>query len=159
MLAFLRLRIPSCFSALFHDILQVLTEILDDLELGQYEIKLNHRGLLDSMLDIAGVPEEKFRPICSAIDKLDKEPWEAVRKEMVVDKGLDELAADAIKPFVELRGAPKELLKTLLADGVLVDAFRFWFTVLSLRLQLTMLPVIGNRRPPIQQARSWQGCA
>jgi hypothetical protein len=24
-------------------------------------------------------PAQKFRPICSAIDKLDKEPWEAVR--------------------------------------------------------------------------------
>lgn len=31
------------------------------------------------MLDLAGVPPQKFRPICSAIDKLDKEPWEAVR--------------------------------------------------------------------------------
>ena len=54
-------------------------EILDDLRLGAYEVKLNHRRLLDAMLDIAGVPPQKFRPICSAIDKLDKEPWEAVR--------------------------------------------------------------------------------
>ena len=54
-------------------------EILDDLQLGAYEVKLNHRRLLDAMLDIAGVPPQKFRPICSAIDKLDKEPWEAVR--------------------------------------------------------------------------------
>lgn len=43
------------------------------------QVKLNHRRLLDAMLDIAGVPPQKFRPICSAIDKLDKEPWEAVR--------------------------------------------------------------------------------
>ena len=57
----------------------MLVEILDDLALGRYEVKLNHRRLLDAMLDIAGVPPHKFRPICSAIDKLDKEPWEAVR--------------------------------------------------------------------------------
>lgn len=99
------------------EVIKVLTEILDDLDLGAYEIKLNHRGLLDSMLDIAGVPEDKFRPICSAIDKLDKEPWEVVRREMVVDKGLDEAAADAIRPFVELRGQPKALLATLLEPG------------------------------------------
>ena len=49
------------------------------LALGAYEVKLNHRRLLDAMLAIAGVPPQKFRPICSAIDKLDKEPWEAVR--------------------------------------------------------------------------------
>lgn len=36
------------------------------------QVKLNHRKLLDAMLDICGVPAEKFRPICSAIDKLDK---------------------------------------------------------------------------------------
>lgn len=58
---------------------QVLVEILDELRLGEYEVKLNHRRLLDAMLDIAGVPPQKFRPICSAIDKLDKEPWEVVR--------------------------------------------------------------------------------
>ena len=35
-----------------------------------------------------GVPAAKFRAICSAIDKLDKEPWAAVRAEMVDQKGL-----------------------------------------------------------------------
>jgi hypothetical protein len=35
--------------------------------------------LLDAILDICGCPAEKFRAICSAIDKLDKAPWEEVR--------------------------------------------------------------------------------
>ena len=39
----------------------MLVEILDDLDLGEYEVKLNHRRLLDAMLDIAGVPPQKFR--------------------------------------------------------------------------------------------------
>ena len=33
---------------------QVLVEILSDLRLGQFEVKLNHRRLLDAMLEIAG---------------------------------------------------------------------------------------------------------
>ena len=37
---------------------------------------------------LCGVPPAKFRAICSAIDKLDKEPWTAVRAEMVDVKGL-----------------------------------------------------------------------
>lgn len=37
---------------------------------------------------IAGVPASKFRSICSAIDKLDKESWEDVQNEMVHQKGL-----------------------------------------------------------------------
>jgi len=36
------------------EVLKVLTEILDDLQLGGYEVKLNHRKLLDAMLAIAG---------------------------------------------------------------------------------------------------------
>ncbi|CAN0009118.1 unnamed protein product, partial [Choristocarpus tenellus] len=34
--------------------------------------------LLDAILDICGCPSEKFRSICSAIDKLDKAEWETV---------------------------------------------------------------------------------
>lgn len=48
-----------------------------------YQIKLNHRKLLDGMLEICGVPPEKFRTICSSIDKLDKQSFEQIRKEMV----------------------------------------------------------------------------
>lgn len=43
-------------------LLQVLVEILTELQLGSgFEVKLNHRRLLDAMLDIAGVPAQKFR--------------------------------------------------------------------------------------------------
>lgn len=47
-------------------------EILTALELGAFTIKVNHRCLLDGMFAVCGVPEEKFRTICSAVDKLDK---------------------------------------------------------------------------------------
>ena len=43
-----------------------------------------------------GVPSEKFRTICSAVDKLDKCTWAEVKHEMVYDKGLDEGIADKI---------------------------------------------------------------
>lgn len=67
---------------------QVTVEILEGLRLGDFRIKVNHRGLLDAMLRICGVPPPRTRAICSAIDKLDKEPWAAVRAEMVDQKGL-----------------------------------------------------------------------
>lgn len=57
------------------------------------------------------------RPICSAIDKLDKAPWEEVRQEMVVEKGLPESVADRIGEFVVLKGKPWDVLKTLQAEG------------------------------------------
>ncbi len=52
---------------------------------------------------MAGVPQQKFRAICSAIDKLDKEPWEVVRQEMVEEKGLTGHVADKIGEMVVLR--------------------------------------------------------
>lgn len=53
--------------------------------------------------------------MCSAIDKLDKEPWEAVRAEMVDQKGLPAKAADAIGRYVrddvepKFQGRPEEV--------------------------------------------------
>ena len=45
------------------------------------------------------------------MDKLDKEPWEVVKREMTDDKGLKEEVADRIGTFVQLRGKPRELLQ------------------------------------------------
>jgi histidyl-tRNA synthetase len=62
------------------EVIKVLTELLNQLDIGTYEIKLNHRKLLDGMLEICGVPAQKFRTVCSSIDKLDKQTFEQVKK-------------------------------------------------------------------------------
>jgi len=79
---------------------------------------VNHRQLLDGMFAVCGVPEAKFRTICSAVDKLDKEPWEVVRQEMVEQKGLDPAVADRIKHYVHLKGG-LDLVETLYQDAQL----------------------------------------
>ncbi|KAL5571772.1 hypothetical protein UlMin_021369 [Ulmus minor] len=99
------------------EVIKILTELLDKLNLGDYEIKLNHRKLLDGMLEICGVPPEKFRTICSSIDKLDKQPFEQIKKEMVEEKGLSVETADKIGGFVKERGAPLELIYKLKQEG------------------------------------------
>ena len=43
---------------------QVVVEILLELDVGEFVVKLNHRRLLDAMMDLCGVPPSKFRPIC-----------------------------------------------------------------------------------------------
>jgi len=99
------------------EVLKVLTEALTQLDLGEFVVKLNHRGILDGMMEVCGVPPQKFRPICSAIDKLDKEPWAEVRREMVEDKGLDGAAADKIGEIVALKDSPIKLLAHLRAGA------------------------------------------
>lgn len=44
--------------------MQVLVEILSELDIGEFVVKLNHRRLLDAMMDLCGVPPSKFRAIC-----------------------------------------------------------------------------------------------
>lgn len=65
---------------------------------------------------------------CSAIDKLDKEPWEEVRREMVEQKGLAPEAADAIGRYVrddvepKFQGQPQEVnpFSSSIAPGLAV---------------------------------------
>ena len=103
------------------EIITVATEILSELPIGKFIIKLNHRRLLDAIFEIAGVPSEKFRPICSAVDKLDKESWETVKAEMVHEKGLPASVADKIGIFVLNLGKPKELWEKLTSSKIFGD--------------------------------------
>ncbi|KAI2898497.1 hypothetical protein CBS63078_7613 [Aspergillus niger] len=98
------------------EILRIVTEVFEELGWnGRYNIKINHRKILDGVFQVCGVPEEKIRPISSAVDKLDKMPWADVRKEMVEEKGLDGAVADKIETYVMHKGG-RELLDNLLKD-------------------------------------------
>ena len=81
-------------------------------------MKINHRKILDGIFQVCGVPE-KIRPISSAVDKLDKMPWEDVRKEMIEEKGLAEEVADKIGGYVVQKGQ-EDLLAELIDDQELL---------------------------------------
>ena len=65
------------------EVLSVVCEILSALEIGAFQVKVNNRKFLDAMVELAGCEKRKFKTICSSIDKLDKEPWEKVKKELI----------------------------------------------------------------------------
>lgn len=94
---------------------KVVAEILSTLQVGDFVVKLNHRQLLDGMFAACGVPADKFRAICSSVDKLDKSPWADVRKEMIDEKQLDDATADRIGEYVRMSGGA-DLVETLLQD-------------------------------------------
>lgn len=99
--------------------IKIIVEILDKLELGQYKVYVNHRKLLDAIFAVCGVPDALFRPISSAVDKLDKTPWHVVRNEMINEKGLAPEVADKIWTYVQMHGTA-ELVDKLRADAKLV---------------------------------------
>ncbi|KAH8697769.1 hypothetical protein BGW36DRAFT_427720 [Talaromyces proteolyticus] len=102
------------------EVLKIINEVFSGLGWdGRYTIKINHRKVLDGLFEVCGVPQDKIRPISSAVDKLDKLPWAEVRKEMVESKGLDPEAADKIETYVSKKGR-KDLLQDLLKDEALM---------------------------------------
>ncbi|MGH0134252.1 UNVERIFIED_CONTAM: hypothetical protein FKN15_063183 [Acipenser sinensis] len=95
--------------------IKVVHEILTELQLGDFHIKVNDRRILDGMFAVCGVPDDKFRAICSTVDKLDKASWEEVKNEMVGEKGLAPEAADRIGEYVRMHGG-FDLAEKLLED-------------------------------------------
>ena len=103
------------------EILRITCEIFQELGWdGKFSIKINHRGILDGVFAVCGVPAEKIRSISSAVDKLDKSPWEEVKKEMIEEKGLSEDVADKIWEYVQNKGGV-EILEKLQKDETLKD--------------------------------------
>ncbi|GAA5821337.1 hypothetical protein JCM11251_004577 [Rhodosporidiobolus azoricus] len=122
--------------------LAIACEVLDSLEIGEFTIKLNHRKILDGIFAVCGVPEDKIRTISSAVDKLDKMPWEDVRKEMVAEKGLDGEVADRIGEYVKLKGGP-ELVEQLKQDARLSQHKRSMEGLEDMALLFKYLDIYG----------------
>jgi len=113
------------------EVIVVAVDILKKLNIGDFIIRLNHRILLNSYLLLCGVPSNKFKSICSAIDKLDKEPWDMVALEMQ-QKGLSMLIINRIKEFVSLNSTEiwkifdilknnKEIMKYEQVENTLIE--------------------------------------
>lgn len=113
--------IAGQFDAMIPDTecLSIVVEVLTRLQIEGFTIKLNHRKILDGIFTYCGVPEDKVRTISSAVDKLDKLPWEDVKKEMVVDKGLDAEIADKIGEYVRMKGPVSEMVAKLENDSLM----------------------------------------
>ncbi|XP_072204358.1 histidine--tRNA ligase, cytoplasmic-like [Excalfactoria chinensis] len=95
--------------------LKIVHEILSELQIGDFLIKVNDRRILNGMFAICGIPESKLVTMCSTLDKLDKMPWEEVRSEMVGEKGLPPEAVDRVGEYVQLHGG-MDLIEQLLQD-------------------------------------------
>ena len=136
--------------------LKIFSDILTALSIGTFEIKVNHRALLDGIFEHSGVPADKFRAISSAVDKLDKVPWVEVRAEMVEKKGLDPEVADKIGLWIALslnKGSEKKtplvLLKELMSSDLyqtttrLRPVFMLWSlsSIWSTRHGPTLMPI------------------
>uniref|UniRef100_A0A0R3RRP5 histidine--tRNA ligase n=1 Tax=Elaeophora elaphi TaxID=1147741 RepID=A0A0R3RRP5_9BILA len=85
------------------ELLRIVNEILNALDIGRFEIKVNHKLLLDGMFSVSGVPEKHFKAVCSSIDKLDKLPWENIKNELCNEKHIHNDVVSKLETFLRLR--------------------------------------------------------
>ncbi|EJD74764.1 histidyl-tRNA synthetase, variant [Loa loa] len=85
------------------ELLRIVNEILNALDVGAFEIKVNHKLLLDGMFAVCGVPKKHFKDVCSSIDKLDKLPWEDIRNELCNEKQIHCDIVSKLETYVCLR--------------------------------------------------------
>jgi len=89
--------------------LLVIHDLLVALGIERFSIRVNHRGVLNGLLDSLGA-RDKSASVLRALDKLAKAGREAVAKEMVDVAGLSSDAAESVLRFCERTGPPREIL-------------------------------------------------
>ncbi|KAM4747339.1 histidine--tRNA ligase, cytoplasmic-like [Rhinophrynus dorsalis] len=122
--------------------LKIVHEILTELELGEFLIRMNDRKLLTGILTVCGVPESRFRTVCSSIDKMDKMPWASVRREMIEEKALSNETVEQIGKYIRLKGG-QDLLELLMKDPKLSQNKLAMDGLKDLRLLYRFLELFG----------------
>ncbi|EUB64294.1 Histidyl-tRNA synthetase, cytoplasmic [Echinococcus granulosus] len=121
--------------------LRIVYEVLRDLNLGDFVIKVNHRRFLDGIFSVIGVPPEKFNTTCSSVDKLDKATWENVEQELL-QKGLSPETVDLIGHYTRVTGEA-EVLDKLEADPRLANSTVIQETLREMRTLLDYCQAMG----------------
>lgn len=88
------------------DFVMLFDEILTDLKLPSFTVKINNRKILSGIAEVSG-ESEKLVDITVAIDKLDKIGEEGVVKELQ-EKGISASAIEKITPLFSFSGTNEE---------------------------------------------------
>lgn len=90
------------------DFIQIFDEVLTDLKIPDFSIKINNRKILSGIAEITG-EEDKIISITVAIDKLDKIGEKGVVKELK-EKGVSDQAIEKITPLFSLTGDNEKMM-------------------------------------------------
>lgn len=93
------------------ELIQLYDEVLSELRLPGFTIKLNNRKILTGIAEVCGYPD-RVVDITVAIDKLDKVGEDEVAKELQ-EKGLSNEAIITIQPLFNLQGTNTDKLDQL----------------------------------------------
>lgn len=91
------------------DFIQIFDEVLTNLNIPDFSIKLNNRKILSGIAEVTG-EEDNIVTMTVAIDKLDKIGQEGVEKELR-EKGIADSAIEKIRPLFQLTGNNDEMIQ------------------------------------------------
>jgi histidyl-tRNA synthetase len=93
------------------ELIQIFDDVLTDLKLTDFTIKLNNRKILSGIAEVVG-EKEKIIDITVAIDKLDKIGVDKVKDELRT-KEISEQAIEKLTPLLTISGSNEELINTI----------------------------------------------
>lgn len=94
------------------EVLAVLYNVLRRLDFAQFTIRLNDRKILSALGTLAGVPPERTGGLYRAIDKLERDGPDAVRR-MLLEEGLSDEVAGRLLDLVTMPRGGAEILSEL----------------------------------------------
>ena len=93
------------------ELIQIFDDVLTQLGLPDFTIKINNRKLLTGLAALTGAPE-RMMDMTVAIDKLDKIGVDGVKKELI-EKGFSETQWNIIESVLTLEGSNDEKLERM----------------------------------------------
>lgn len=93
------------------ELVQIFDDVLTDLNLTDFTIKINNRKILSGIAEVVG-EKERIIDITVAIDKLDKIGVEKVKEELRI-KEISEQAIEKLTPLLTISGSNEELISTI----------------------------------------------
>ena len=111
----------STSPAIEAEVCAAVSDALSELGFSDFTIRINHRQVLTSILNAAGIPETLHGTALVAVDKLDKIGADGVKAEMN-SRGVDVAAAGKLLELFDVLGKDREQSRRLL-DNAGVAAF------------------------------------
>ncbi|PIN79643.1 histidine--tRNA ligase [Candidatus Woesearchaeota archaeon CG10_big_fil_rev_8_21_14_0_10_34_8] len=75
-------------------------------------VEVNNRKILDGIMEVLGIPKNKWVDVILTVDKLKKIPLDNLKKELS-EKGVDKKTSDKLLKIIQTSGANKDKIKKL----------------------------------------------
>jgi len=94
------------------EVISLGIDILEEMGLKDFEVKINNRKFMDAFLKNLGLNEEKSLATMRIIDKLRKKPKNEIEVQLI-EVGLNESLINKVMELVSLNGKPEKILSQI----------------------------------------------